>query len=112
MTHLSGVIAQTIRVRVAPARTGTGRASRECMHESRNTPLKVNGVRKQRLLIGESNPSVRDYLVAVLGAEGHEVVAMTSGPLRIGVNLSGLRQLDTETLGDVNSAVVGSHKAH
>ncbi len=49
------------------------------MHEFPNTPSKANSVRKQRLLVGESNPAVRDYLVAVLGADGHEVVAMTSG---------------------------------
>jgi DNA-binding NtrC family response regulator len=49
------------------------------MHELRNTSSKANGVRKQRLLIGESNPAVRNYLVAVLGADGHEVVAMTNG---------------------------------
>jgi DNA-binding NtrC family response regulator len=49
------------------------------MHELRNTSSEANGVRKQRLLIGESNPAVRDYLVAVLGADGHEVIAMTNG---------------------------------
>jgi len=49
------------------------------MHELRNTPAKANGVRKHRLLIGESNPAVRDYLVAVLRADGHEAVAMANG---------------------------------
>jgi CheY-like chemotaxis protein len=49
------------------------------MNESRNTPSKANGVRKHRLLIGESNPALRDYLLAVLGADGPEVVAMASG---------------------------------
>jgi CheY-like chemotaxis protein len=49
------------------------------MHEVRTTPLNANGARKHRLLIGEANPALRDYLIAVLGADGHEVVAMASG---------------------------------
>lgn len=49
------------------------------MHEFRTTPSNANGARKHRLLIGEANPAFRDYLLAVLGAEGHEVVAMASG---------------------------------
>jgi CheY-like chemotaxis protein len=35
--------------------------------------------RNHRLLIGETNPAVRDYMLAVLRADGHEVVAMASG---------------------------------
>jgi DNA-binding NtrC family response regulator len=42
-------------------------------------PSGTNGIRKHRLLIGEAKPAVRDYLLAVLGADGHEVVAMASG---------------------------------
>ena len=49
------------------------------MNESRTTPSWANGIRKHRILIGEPNPAVRDYLLAVLGADGHEVVAMASG---------------------------------
>jgi len=49
------------------------------MNEFRTTPSKANCVRKRRLLIGEANPALRDYLSAVLGADGHEVVAMASG---------------------------------
>ena len=49
------------------------------MNEFRPTPSKANGVRKHRLLIGEANPALRDYLVAVLEADDHEVVAMASG---------------------------------
>jgi CheY-like chemotaxis protein len=49
------------------------------MSEFRTTPSKANGVRKHRLLIGEANPALRGHLLAVLGADGHEVVAMASG---------------------------------
>lgn len=49
------------------------------MNEFRTTPSKSKGVRKHRLLIGEANPALRGYLLAVLGADGHEVVAMTNG---------------------------------
>jgi CheY-like chemotaxis protein len=49
------------------------------MNEFRTTPSKANCVRKHRLLIGETNPVLREYLVAVLGADGHEVVAMATG---------------------------------
>jgi len=43
------------------------------------TPSKANGDRNRRLLIGESHPAVRDYMLAVLRADGHEVVAMARG---------------------------------
>lgn len=49
------------------------------MNEFGTTPSMAKGVRQHRLLIGESNPALRDYLVAVLEADGHEVVAMASG---------------------------------
>jgi DNA-binding NtrC family response regulator len=49
------------------------------MNEFRTTPSKGNGVQKHRLLIGEANPALRNYLLAVLRADGHEVVAMASG---------------------------------
>ena len=49
------------------------------MHELRAAPSKANGSRKRRLLIGETNPALRDYLLAVLRADGHEAVAMASG---------------------------------
>jgi DNA-binding NtrC family response regulator len=49
------------------------------MHEFRTTPSNASVPRKHRLLIGEANPALRDYLLAVLGADGHEVVAMASG---------------------------------
>ena len=49
------------------------------MNEFRTTPSKVNSARKHRILIGEANAALRDYLLAVLGADGHEVVAMASG---------------------------------
>ena len=49
------------------------------MNEFRTTPSKANGARKHRVLIGEANPALRDYLLAVLGADGREVVAMASG---------------------------------
>jgi DNA-binding NtrC family response regulator len=49
------------------------------MYESRAAPSKANGSLKHRLPIGESNPALRDYLLAVLRADGHEVVAMASG---------------------------------
>jgi len=49
------------------------------MLEFRTTPSKSNGVGKHRLLIGEANPSLREYLLAVLRSDGHEVVAMASG---------------------------------
>ena len=49
------------------------------MNELRTTPSKAKGVRKHRLLIGEANPVLRDYLLAILRADGHEVVAMPSG---------------------------------
>jgi len=42
-------------------------------------PSNLNGVRKHRLLIGESNPTLRSRMLAVLRADGHEVVAMASG---------------------------------
>ena len=59
--------------------TGTTCARRESMLEFRTTPSKPNGVRKHRLLIGEANPALREYLLAVLRSDGHEVVAMASG---------------------------------
>jgi DNA-binding NtrC family response regulator len=49
------------------------------MNEFRTTASKANGGRKHRLLIGEANPVLRDYLLAILRADGHEVVAMPSG---------------------------------
>jgi DNA-binding NtrC family response regulator len=49
------------------------------MNEFRTTPSKANCVRKHRLLIGEANPALREYLLAVLWADGHEVVAMATG---------------------------------
>ena len=49
------------------------------MCEFRTAPSKANGVRQSRLLIGESNPTQREYLLAILRADGHEVVAMGSG---------------------------------
>jgi DNA-binding NtrC family response regulator len=49
------------------------------MYEFRTAPSKANGVRQSRLLIGESNPTMREYLLAILRADGHEVVAMGSG---------------------------------
>ena len=49
------------------------------MHDFQTAPSKVNGFRNHRLLVGENNPSLRDYLLAVLRGDGHEVVAMPSG---------------------------------
>jgi DNA-binding NtrC family response regulator len=49
------------------------------MYEFRTAPSKANGVGQSRLLIGESNPTLREYLLAILRADGHEVVAMGSG---------------------------------
>ena len=49
------------------------------MRDPRTAPSKANGSFQRRLLIGESNPALRDYLLAVLRADGHEVVAMTNG---------------------------------
>jgi CheY-like chemotaxis protein len=49
------------------------------MHEFRTAPVKAKGARQPRLLIGEANPALRDYLVDILTADGHEVVAMASG---------------------------------
>jgi len=49
------------------------------MHEFRTAPVKAKGGRQHRLLIGEANPALRDYLLAILAADGHEVVAMGSG---------------------------------
>jgi DNA-binding NtrC family response regulator len=49
------------------------------MHELRTAPSEASGARKRRLLIGETNPALRDYLLAVFRADGHEVVAMASG---------------------------------
>ena len=49
------------------------------MHDFRTTPSKTKGVHQHRLLIGEANPALRDYLLAVLEADGHEVVTMASG---------------------------------
>jgi DNA-binding NtrC family response regulator len=49
------------------------------MNEFRTAPSTANGVCKHRLLIGEVNPALRDYLLAVLRADGHEVVAMARG---------------------------------
>jgi len=49
------------------------------MNAFRTTPSKANCDRKHRLLIGEANPALREYLLAVLGADGHEVVVMASG---------------------------------
>ena len=49
------------------------------MHDFPTAPWKANGIRNHRLLLGENNPALRDYLLAVLRADGHEVVAMSSG---------------------------------
>ena len=49
------------------------------MLEFRTTPSKSNDVRKHRLLIGKANPALREYLLAVLWADGHDVVAMARG---------------------------------
>jgi DNA-binding response OmpR family regulator len=49
------------------------------MSESGAAPSKANVSLKHRLLIGESNPALRDYLLAVLRADGHDVVAMAIG---------------------------------
>jgi DNA-binding NtrC family response regulator len=49
------------------------------MHDFQTAPWKANGFRNHRLLLGENNPALRDYLLAVLRADGHEVVAMSNG---------------------------------
>ena len=49
------------------------------MLEFRTTSSKSNGVGKHRLLIGETNPALREYLLAVLRSDGYEVVAMANG---------------------------------
>ena len=50
------------------------------MHEYRTAPSKPNGLHKQhRLLVGENNASLRDFLVAVFRAEGYGVLAVGTG---------------------------------
>jgi len=49
------------------------------MYKFNDTPLNLNGVRVRRLLVGEANPTVRNHMLAVLRADGHEVVAIASG---------------------------------
>jgi DNA-binding response OmpR family regulator len=40
-----------------------------------SAPSNANGSHKHRLLVGESNPTLRGFLLATLRADGHEVVA-------------------------------------
>ena len=49
------------------------------MNDFQTASSKASGFRSYRLLVGENNPALRDYLRAVLRGDGHEVVAMPSG---------------------------------
>jgi DNA-binding NtrC family response regulator len=40
---------------------------------------KSNDSHKQRLLVGEKNPAIRDFLLSVFTAEGYEVVGVANG---------------------------------
>jgi CheY-like chemotaxis protein len=49
------------------------------MEELQAAQSKANGTRKQRLLVGENNPALRDFLLSVFTAEGYEVVGVANG---------------------------------
>jgi DNA-binding NtrC family response regulator len=49
------------------------------MEELQVAQSKANGTRKQRLLVGENNQSLRDFLLSVFTAEGYEVVGVANG---------------------------------
>ncbi len=48
------------------------------MPASRNVVLEDISPRKRRLLVAEDNPALREYLVAVLRAEGYDVAAAST----------------------------------
>ena len=49
------------------------------MQELQAAQSQANGARKQRLLVGENNPSLRDFLLSVFTAEGYEVIGVANG---------------------------------
>ncbi len=49
------------------------------MEELQAAQSNANGARKQRLLVVENNPSLRDFLLSVFTAEGYEVVGVANG---------------------------------
>jgi DNA-binding response OmpR family regulator len=42
-------------------------------------PSNTNAPRRQRLLVGQKNPTLRDFVASVLSVEGHEVVGVSTG---------------------------------
>jgi CheY-like chemotaxis protein len=53
----------------------TGKA----MQELQSAQSIANGSRRQRLLVGEKSPTIRDFLLSVFTAEGYEVVGVANG---------------------------------
>ena len=49
------------------------------MEELQTAQSKANGSRKQRLLVGEKNPAIRDFLLSVFTTEGYDVVGVANG---------------------------------
>jgi CheY-like chemotaxis protein len=49
------------------------------MEELQAAQSRANGTRKQRLLVSENNPALRDFLLSVFTAEGYEVVGVANG---------------------------------
>ena len=49
------------------------------MQELQAVQSQANSARKQRLLVGEKNPAIRDFLLSVFTAEGYEVVGVANG---------------------------------
>lgn len=49
------------------------------MQDVQAAQSKAKGSRKQRLLVGENNPAIRDFLLSVFTAEGYEVVGVATG---------------------------------
>ena len=49
------------------------------MQELQSAQSAANGSRRQRILVGEKNPAIRDFLLSVFMAEGYEVVGVANG---------------------------------
>jgi CheY-like chemotaxis protein len=48
------------------------------MFEIQTAPSNTNDCRKHRLLVAENNPALRDFLLAILRAEGYVVVGVAT----------------------------------
>jgi CheY-like chemotaxis protein len=51
----------------------------KAMQELQSAQSIANGSRRQRLLVGEKSPTIRDFLLSVFTAEGYEVVGVANG---------------------------------